>query len=323
MFTGLASFLGDDTKSDAEREYEEAQQRIEERDRFREYLLWRMHTLNQPFVTDDMDHGRRVIDATLALADALIEQRRRFGVDENRVALAEALVRTVLSQEGAHRLQIATAYQEFFDQRPQSIDLDAHVDERVVRTRLDPMSVRIIRAWLDTLDRSAAGRLSGTRVTGASRCFMPRETYEQWVVSGDERAQQVSGELCQSLTVSYTVIDGVDPETGEEMPEADHEVVARQAFAPLIEQVRCMLADAPADELRLDVTLNVELVSSRRRIIDDSLDEATEDDESTIVTDQGMALRTPAPSETLLTANCAVAYRLHRVPEQHSVITNE
>ena len=282
------------------------------RTRFRQYLLWQLTRDNPAFVSDDVDHGRRVIDAALELGEALNVQRRRFGVSSN-VAVANAIARLVLECDGAADLAARQRFNTFLAATtPETINLDSIADHPA-----DPLALDIIAVWGAVLECSAAARIQGTFVSGSSRHHMPEALYRQWGLTAGQQSLEASNDSCQVLNVSYTARNSCGGDaSGRIFDEANHGAVAQQALMPLMSQVTLMLDDESidSDAIRLDVTLNVELIQSAQRVSGGGGDDDDDDESSTL---------TPAPSETKTTARCALAYRLHVVNAQRVVYENE
>ena len=269
MFTGLTTWLG------VERD-DEVQENEARRRQFSQYVLYALRRRNSLFVNDDIERGRQVIDATIALGNALRVNRERFGLRDDQ-PLADALVHLVLEMEG----EAATNSIADFD----SFACDNYVALDTVPTRnveFDPLSTRIVDAWMTTLIKTSAGSIEGTRVAGTSRRTLTPELYDRWTRESLKRTLTI--DVIQAFNITYTALT-------DNSHEADHGIVARQAWAPLVEQIDIMSRDIDTDTLRLDVTFNVELHHEN----------CDDDDE-------------------IITAHCALAYRIYVVDDQQLVV---
>jgi len=290
MFTGIATWLGVASDDCVVVEQRRQQQR---RHQFSQYVVWQLRRRNALFVNDDIERGQHVIDACIALGNTLRVHRERFGVIDDR-PLADALVRVVLDNEGASAAASIDEYESF------SVDY-VTLDTISKNPHFDPVSTRIIDAWMSILNESTTTP-EGTRVTSTSRRNLPRDLYDRWMLESLNRTTDVRTDVFQALNITYTAIT----RTGE----ADHSIVARQAMAPLLEQIDIMRRDDHIDNdaIRLDLTFNVELKYETGHPDSDSDDvtsPATIDDDD---------------ENILITAYCSLSYRIYAVDHQHIVV---
>jgi len=182
MFSGLSYLFSTDTADELElaaqhRKEHEASRRVARLTR--QYALWYLDERAHAFVQDDREHGATVVEAALALIEALRVQRRRFGADATSPRHCERILDIVVALEGGASADAKARFARFTRRDDEArdralasssrIDVDELVDEAGQRrTRIDPLSSRIIEAWMNAIDESAAGGVEGTRVTAAS-----------------------------------------------------------------------------------------------------------------------------------------------------------
>ena len=293
----------------AERTHEHACDAI-----LREFVAQRLRERAPTFFEDDVMHGRRVIDAVFALADALAVRRRRFFNDGARHReLAEALVSFIVDAEGsseAHSQHVFAIMTDQWCERNNNALRNDGITGLMTRPvieldapRFSALTHTVARTWVATLNKHA-GTIAGVIMTGTSHHDLPKKAYHDWMLN---LATMPEHAAYHTYNIHYT--GGCAPPTPRDASNGDgedgaasHELVARQALAPLFDSLSVLRQQYDDAQLRLDFTLNIELtaVPLPRKI--DNEDEHENDE-----LDEDVAI------------NCSVAYRVYALPTQDDI----
>ena len=196
------------------------------------------------FFQDDVEHGRPVVTAAIALAETLIRQRRRFTrsrPDETRTLL-HALTAFISANEGtavmASRLHYDMLMDAWVQQSPRAmVSLDENDDDDCINDEAE----LVIIAWRSIVTEQL-GHVPGVCMTSTRRRrHVPSSVYDKW------QAMPTATSISSLCDISYTLHDGMT-----------HDDVARQGLKPLIDAVAAMRAMSTVAAVHLDWTLCVD-----------------------------------------------------------------
>ena len=323
MFTGWpSSWLGGSSAVTPNVSLERARESV-----LREYVAEQLRERSPAFFEDDIAHGRRVIDAAIALGDALSTQQKRFSVAISRShlhLLAESLVEFIITNEGLRQSQAKRQFDDLVRAHVTAARGGEGIEPIAPRSSImldgssssssdnDALTTNIIDAWLIVMNDELAD-IGGVCMVGCSHHDMPRKLYHQWMSQQQSATPTVAAadtDSYQAYDIRYSVFN--DEVVGELLrTQVDHKQVARQALAPLIDSVSVLRRACDEKSIRVDFTLNVELTSIKHSA-------RSLDDEHQLDVD-AQPPETPLMHKSNVMASCSCAYRAYSLPSQEVI----
>lgn len=213
-----------------------------------QYIADAMHEQAPRFFDDDVENGRHVVTATIALADALMTQRQRFSraKDDDTRAFLHSLVTFVLANEGGTIMASRHQYNMLVDAWNAVPRVQRPVVEIVEAETEDDVDVQAEWRFLIS---ERLGHIPGVCMTGSARRSMSSVLFDAWTQTS----------TAESVEQLFDIVYTVDEESG-----AVHRLAAEQGLKPLVAAVEHMRTLVDPASVRLDWILCVEHLEDKR-----------------------------------------------------------